>query len=215
MIGVSACRTVSRTTFGVLLLWLACIPAAKAQQLAFNHLTVENGLLSNSVLSIAQYQQGFLWFGTSIGLTRYDGARFNIYKSIGKDTQSLSSNNITTLYRDAQNNLWIGTSGGLDRYDPKTDAFERIWINGKRMGNIYSIIQDKQQRLWVGSTQGLHLLTDPGKRNFQSFYPSADSNNSIAGNIIRALHEDHRGAHLGGHQQWAHAPAMDQREDQL
>ncbi|MDF2190367.1 hybrid sensor histidine kinase/response regulator transcription factor [Paraflavitalea sp. CAU 1676] len=169
------------------------MPAAKAQQLAFNHLTVENGLLSNSVLSIAQDQQGFLWFGTSIGLTRYDGARFKIYKSIGKDTQSLSSNNITTLYRDAQNNLWIGTSGGLDRYDPKTDAFERIWINGKRMGNIYSIIQDKQQRLWIGSTQGLHLLTDPGKRNFQSFYPSADSNNSIAGNIIRALHEDHQG----------------------
>lgn len=182
----TACRNVKlvalKRTAG-LLLWLACFLTGVGQQLSFNRLTVENGLLSNSVLSIAQDRQSFLWFGTSIGLTRYDGARFKVY---------LPSNNITSLYCDKANNLWAGTSGGLDHYDVRKDAFEKISINGKRIGNIHCIYEDKKGRLWIGSINGLHLLTDPVKKTFQSFYTS-DNGNSIAGNVVRAVIEDKAG----------------------
>ncbi|HEY1199908.1 MAG TPA: two-component regulator propeller domain-containing protein, partial [Niastella sp.] len=182
----TACRNVKlvalKRTAG-LLLWLACCLTGVGQQLTFNRLTVENGLLSNSVLSIAQERQSFLWFGTSIGLTRYDGARFKVY---------LPSSNITSLYCDKANNLWAGTSGGLDHYNVQKDAFEKILINGKRIGNIHCIYEDKKGRLWIGSINGLHLLTDPVKKTFQSFYAGADGN-SIAGNVVRSVIEDKAG----------------------
>ncbi|MFM2085804.1 MAG: hypothetical protein RLZZ237_673, partial [Pseudomonadota bacterium] len=45
------------------LLWGACAQAAPARNLRFDQLSVENGLAQESVLSIAQDPQGFMWFG--------------------------------------------------------------------------------------------------------------------------------------------------------
>lgn len=169
---------------------ILCYGSLKSQSIAFNHLTVEHGLVNYSVLSITQDANGFMWIGTRMGLNRYDGARFRLYKNDSKDSNSISSNNITTLFTDSKHTLWIGTANGLDKYNPRKDAFERIWINGSRAGNIYAIYEDRKHNLWVGSTNGLHLLTGGKKNNFQSFYASA---NSIAGDIVRAIFEDHNG----------------------
>jgi len=42
-------------------------------------LTMNDGLSSNSVLSIIQDNKGFMWIGTSNGLNRYDGYNFVSY----------------------------------------------------------------------------------------------------------------------------------------
>ncbi len=42
-------------------------------------LTSDTGLSSNSVISIAQDAQGFMWFGTWGGLNRYDGSSFKTF----------------------------------------------------------------------------------------------------------------------------------------
>jgi ligand-binding sensor domain-containing protein/signal transduction histidine kinase/DNA-binding response OmpR family regulator len=169
-----------------------CSSNLLSQSIAFNHLTVEHGLVNYSVLSISQDANGFMWLGTRMGLNRYDGVRFHLYKSDVKDSTSLSNNDITTLFTDSKQTLWIGTSSGLDAFNPRKDAFERIWINGSRVGNIFSIYEDRKGRLWIGSSNGLHLLTDRRKKSFQSFYAARDEN-GIAGNIVRAIFEDHDG----------------------
>ena len=119
---------------------LSCFAGMKnsyGQTMAFHHLAVENGLSSSSVLSVMQDATGFMWFGTQIGLNRYDGTRFRVYRYNSKDSSSISSDNITSLFCDSRQALWVGTGGGLDKYDPKKDSFERIWINGGRSGNIF------------------------------------------------------------------------------
>jgi len=179
-----------RRAFLTALIGFSCVIGLHGQTLAFNHLTVEHGLVNYSVLSITQDANGFMWIGTRMGLNRYDGARFRLYKNDSKDSNSISNNNITTLFTDSKHTLWIGTAGGLDKYDPYKDAFERVWLNGERAGNIYAIYEDKKTNLWIGSTNGLHLLIDRQKKKFQSFYASA---NGIAGNIVRAICEDHNG----------------------
>ncbi|MGY0041152.1 two-component regulator propeller domain-containing protein [Pedobacter sp. NJ-S-72] len=42
-------------------------------------MNIEKGLSQNSVLSVAQDQEGFIWLGTRHGLNRYDGYRFKVY----------------------------------------------------------------------------------------------------------------------------------------
>src|SRR5947209_6471099 len=72
----------------------------------------EQGLPENSVTSIAQTRDGYLWLGTESGLARFDGLRFTVYDK--GSTSGLTGNLITSLLVDHQGTLWIGThDGGL------------------------------------------------------------------------------------------------------
>jgi ligand-binding sensor domain-containing protein len=66
------------------LLALPAIPAlaAPAPTLRFEHLSVEDGLTQESVLAIVQDADGFMWFGTQSGLSRYDGYRFTNFRNV-------------------------------------------------------------------------------------------------------------------------------------
>ena len=46
----------------------------------FKNLSVQNGLSQNTVNTILQDKQGFMWFGTKDGLNRYDGLSFRKFK---------------------------------------------------------------------------------------------------------------------------------------
>lgn len=45
----------------------------------YSTITVDNGLSQNSVLTIAQDELGFIWFGTHNGLNRFDGYDIKVY----------------------------------------------------------------------------------------------------------------------------------------
>lgn len=153
--------------------------------MTFNHLTVEDGLSHNAVLSIVQDSQGFLWYGTNYGLNRYDGTRFKIYRHQAEDSTSLPDNQIMSLYRDKKNTLWIGTTAGLARYDPEHDRFERIPLDPGRSININCIYEDSKGRRWIGANNGLYL--QDGKR-LEFFTPG-----KIAAYVVRCVYEDRKG----------------------
>ena len=67
------------------------------QSIRFTHLGIDDGLSGNSVRSIIQDRQGFMWFGTWNGLNRYDGYTFNVYKRDPDDANSLSDNLVAAI----------------------------------------------------------------------------------------------------------------------
>ncbi len=73
----------------------------------------ENGLPQNTVHSIAQTRDGYIWIGTEAGLARFDGVKFTIFDK--QNTPQLKSNYIRALLADRQGALWIGTAEGLVR----------------------------------------------------------------------------------------------------
>lgn len=167
------------------LLLLAVFTKGSGQDITFNHLTVENGLSHNSVLSIVEDNQGFLWYGTYYGLNRYDGYRFKIYRQQANDSTSLPGNQIMSLYRDRKNMLWIGTSAGLATYDPEHDRFLRIQLDSGRQTNINCIYEDSKGRHWIGANNGLYLR----EGNRQTFFTP----DKIAGYVVRCVYEDRKG----------------------
>jgi len=95
---------------GILQLHAAKLPeAAIAAHYADNirHYGSADGLPQNSVNAIVQSQAGYLWLGTYGGLTRFDGTRFTLFRSLAQ--QGPSSDRILSLLEDAQQHLWIGT----------------------------------------------------------------------------------------------------------
>lgn len=93
---------------------LICFLQAFSNNIKFEHLTTANGLSHNEVRVIQQDVQGFMWFGTQNGLTRYDGYRFKIFKHIHTDSTSLSHDKIYSLRACSDGSIWIGTLKGLN-----------------------------------------------------------------------------------------------------
>ncbi|HUS37087.1 MAG TPA: two-component regulator propeller domain-containing protein, partial [Verrucomicrobiae bacterium] len=88
----------------------------------------DQGLPQNSVISMTQSHDGYLWLATFNGLVRFDGVRFTVFNS--HNTPALDSSRIVRLWEDNANRLWVGTeSGGLIRRDKA--IFERVQTPGQ------------------------------------------------------------------------------------
>src|SRR5262245_17689103 len=88
-------------------------PAA-AQYIARTWGTAE-GLPQNTVMSIVQTRDGYLWLGTFGGLVRFDGHAFTVFNP--GHTPGLASGRIVRLLEDRRGVLWIGSEGGLTKYE--------------------------------------------------------------------------------------------------
>src|ERR1043165_47047 len=132
----------------------------------FFHLSVEQGLSSNTVNSVLEDHHGFLWVATADGLNRYDGKKFVVFRNNPEDSTSLSANNVTRLYEDENHTIWAGTyDGGLNAYDHNTGKFRRYLHVAKDSNSISSnyvssIVPAPHGKLWVGTAGGLDLF-DP------------------------------------------------------
>lgn len=110
--------------FSFLLLSGLC--AAVTPQFRFRHLTVDDGLPSNSINCLLQDQTGFLWICTANGLSRYDGIEM---RNFVIDSSKPDVASVRTIYEDVEGNLWMGTNGGLYIYHPKTESFSLFMRN--------------------------------------------------------------------------------------
>ncbi|MGB0176543.1 MAG: ligand-binding sensor domain-containing protein, partial [Owenweeksia sp.] len=89
----------------VLCCMLSCL--MRAQQPAFSHYTIEDGLPSNEVYETVQDDQGYLWLATDAGVSRFDGYTFTNYTT----EDGLPENVVLDLYKDARGRVWFMTLG--------------------------------------------------------------------------------------------------------
>src|SRR5688572_2268485 len=61
--------------------------------------TTDEDLPQNSVLSMLQTRDGYLWVGTLNGLARFDGIRFTTFD--GSNTRELKDSRIVCLFEDS------------------------------------------------------------------------------------------------------------------
>lgn len=69
---------------------LAPLITATAQY-RFDSWTTENGLPQNSVYSIIQTQDGYLWLTTLDGLARFDGVKFTVFNKANSALITIAS----------------------------------------------------------------------------------------------------------------------------
>ena len=63
----------------------------------------------NTVMSILQDKQGYMWFGTWDGLNRFDGYTFTIFKAMDKGVKANVNNRVDWIYEDEQERIWWAT----------------------------------------------------------------------------------------------------------
>lgn len=113
---------------------------------------LQNGLPSQSIKSITQDKQGYIWLATQFGLSRFDGQKFTNLTT--QNTDFLRSNAIHKLLVGKDGMLWVGTRRGVHRLNPQTFAVESLNISGP----VRDIIEDNQGSIWVAAN-GLHYIS--------------------------------------------------------
>ncbi|TPG40951.1 two-component regulator propeller domain-containing protein [Flavobacterium pectinovorum] len=108
------------------LLLIGFTPIINAQDNPVKFLDISDGLSNNSVTTIFQDSDGYLWFGTYDGLNRYDGYNFKVYRNRINDKNSLLFNTIYNIEGDSGNNIWIGGSNGICIYNKKNATFRPV-----------------------------------------------------------------------------------------
>jgi len=122
--------------------------------------TVENGLPHNTIQTILQTRDGFIWMGTPSGLVRFDGLNFKIYTHWNLSV--LESDNITCLHEDYNNVLWVGTEGG-GLYALQSGQWRHYSsTDGLSSDYVRAIISDQHGDLWVGTDYGLNRINRDG-----------------------------------------------------
>ncbi|MDZ7723054.1 MAG: two-component regulator propeller domain-containing protein [candidate division KSB1 bacterium] len=164
------------------------------KNLRFTHLSTADGLSRSHVTCSSQDARGFMWFGTSNGLNRYDGYDFSIYTYHQNDPYSISHNYISSICQDADGKMWVGTSDGLNVYDHAMHHFETFKHSDEHPGSISddqieAIIQDRRGRLWIGTRNGGVDRYDSETGQF-IHYQHEDGRSGISGNDVRVLFED-------------------------
>lgn len=116
--------------------------------------STEMGLSSSEVYCIAQDNKGYMWFGTSRGLSMFDGVLFKNFSS--KD--GLPSNSIIKIFKDKYGRLWFSAfDGSLSYYSnnkfytfSQNDTLQKIDKNY----HLTNLFFDDDSNMWFTPAQG-------------------------------------------------------------
>ena len=162
--------------------------SAAAQQGAFTHFGVEDGLPQSTVRSLIQDDFGRLWIATDGGVARYEGPRFTVFHK--KD--GLAEEKVTAMAKDKEGRIWFGHwGGGLSCFNTGADTLFTVNLPQVKLNKpINAVLVDKKGTVWVG-TDGLGLISfDPASPNDAKVFGRQDG---LLAKKVYCLMQDHEG----------------------
>lgn len=143
-------------------------PPAFVQEPVFRNFGVEQGLPSSEVYHAIQDSRGFIWFGTDMGVSRYDGAEFQNFDL----EDGLTDNTVFEIYEDHRGRIWFLTltlelayyqKGTITPY-AHNDKIRQITGTTRRVYQKSSFMVDSSGSLYLAiKTTGLYRIDSAGR----------------------------------------------------
>ena len=126
-------------------------PVPGGQRIIHESWTFKEGA-PESVEALAQTADGYLWLGTPSGLFRFDGVRFELFRSPFGD--QLPSTNVSALFAPPTGGLWIGYRfGGFSFL--KNGKLTNFIEFPSPTGTVQGFAQDRHGIVWAATIRGV------------------------------------------------------------
>lgn len=135
----------------LIVIYLSSSYVVKSQENRFATYGVEQGLPQAYVYTISQNSEGFLWFGTGNGLSKFNGVDFINYNS----SDSLGGDFVTSTLITSKGE-WYGHNNGNLSFKNK-DGFTKIIPELESKSGVSDLEEDKDGNVWF-SNQSNGLL---------------------------------------------------------
>jgi hypothetical protein len=163
--------------FGRVLLLIICIlfccDFARSQEYGYTHYDTRDGLPNSNVHGISQDKDGFIWFATETGFSRFDGTHFRNFTT----ADGLPSNEVFGTFIDSRNRIWITSFKNAICY------YSNGKIHNQKNDSVLNRISINSEVLWYAEdSTGRIIITG----RYQVFILSGENKLTE----IQAVHED-------------------------
>ncbi|NVJ61579.1 MAG: response regulator [Gammaproteobacteria bacterium] len=165
---IHKCPKINKLYKVTCLLWL-CFVFVPLQAVNLKSYTTNDGLLQNSGTAFVTDNDGFLWIGTELGISRFDGYEFQSYPIKDRNFESVPFSSVNTLYLDGNNTVWAGLHVGIAKLDRSQEIFkvqpsrrDAKQSNEKELipfqpSSVIGIEESHNKQLWIGHSTGFFV----------------------------------------------------------
>ena len=137
------------------------VSSSFAQDIDFRNYTIKEGLAQNTSTYIMQDSKGYMWFGTQLGISRFDGKEFKNFKM----SDGLPNNHIQTIFEDSKHNIWVGTRKGVSKFNRQ--KFVNFSENDGLVNNsVKHIEQLENGNIVFATAEGISVFDGTNFKNF-------------------------------------------------
>ncbi len=172
----------------ILCLYVSLLRGQDYNNLHFEGLNNTVGLLSDEVYTTAQDQYGFIWFGTSEGIVRYDGYEFNSFKThphLGK----MYGVGINKIHVDEEGNFYVTTEVGFFAFNKYFENILDSVENHFAGVRLADVIKASDGYIYITSNHGFHIV-NPIDERVKTLLSTAES--KMPSNVTRHVIEDYK-----------------------
>ena len=129
----------------LIILILSCCPLHPAYAFFdkdIRLLTMRDGLADNTIPCIYKDEDGFMWFGTDDGLSRYDGKTIQNFKPV--DTYA----SVAAIVRLSDDFLGIVSDGYLYYFNRKQETFLPIHTESDTAIGVFNVLPVDDSSFW-------------------------------------------------------------------
>lgn len=181
---------------------LICVCAGRAlaesETVSFKHITMQDGLSSNTINSTYRDGLGFVWISTDCGLNRYDG--YSIKTFIPGSAASAKAGkrcSVGRVWDIDGDKLLVSANRSFFIFDKRTEVFSDASqvFGGRGLSPLTSVVTvDKRHRVWVasGGTCSIYSSDDTGAREskVEGFSKAKITSFDQRGDKMYAAHSD-------------------------
>lgn len=152
----------------LLITWSFCASVLFAQSdRGFRSISMEDGLTDNAVTYIHKDHDGFMWFGTFNGISRYDGFTFRNFSIPDRYRR------VRIMEETPDGHLWIVADSQIMIFDRLREKYVPVtWTDQLHNSSITGLYVQSDSTAWIISKGYLHKLS------FSPLSGTPESNNS-------------------------------------
>jgi len=121
---------------------------ALAQDPLLKHYTTNDGLPSSTIYRLLQDKQGYIWLATDVGVSRFDGKRFENFTI----SDGLADNEIMAIGEDSEGRIWFLGFNGSVSYFFNGKIFnshsDKLLNQITTTTSFIGFFEDNKNRLW-------------------------------------------------------------------